>query len=273
MGMCLATCRCVKDSQRRPEGKPPGLLEQVRQALALRHYSPRTIEAYVGWVRRFVLFHRRRHPASMGAGDASAFLASLSDGSGVAAATQNQALAALLFLYSEVLRIELDHVRLRMAKRPARLPVVLSRREVALVLAKLTGAPRLVASLLYGAGLRLAEGVSLRVKDLDFETRQLVVRRGKGQKDRAALLPQSLVEALRQHVIEVRGQHEADLKGGAGYVELPHSLGVKYPNASREWAWPWVFPATRHYVHPETGERRRHHLHETVIQKAVKAAV
>jgi len=263
----------VKDSRRRPEGKPPGLLEQVRQALALRHYSPKTIEAYVSWVRRFVLFHRRRHPASMGAGDVSAFLASLSDGSGVAAATQNQALAALLFLYSEVLRIELDHVRLRMAKRPARLPVVLSRREVALVLAKLTGAPRLVASLLYGAGLRLAEGVSLRVKDLDFETRQLVVRRGKGQKDRAALLPQSLVEALRQHVIEVRGQHEADLKGGAGYVELPHSLGVKYPNASREWAWQSVFPATRHYVHPETGERRRHHLHEAVIQKAVKAAV
>ncbi len=209
----------------------------------------------------------------MGAKEISAFLASLATGTGVAASTQNQALAALLFVYSEVLQQKVDQVQLTTAKRPARLPVVLSRSEIARVLSKLHGAPLLIASLLYGSGLRLSEGITLRVKDVDFDNGQLVLRRSKGQRDRAALLPRSLVEPLNQHLSAVRRQHEAEVSRGAGYVALPHSLRVKYPNASREWAWHWVFPATRTYLHAETNERRRHHLHETVVQKAVRAAM
>jgi integron integrase len=256
-------------------GSPPPrrLLDQVADALRVRHYSPKTVDAYVHWVRRFILFNERRHPAELGKDEVARFLSHLAIGAKVSASTQNQALSALLFLYAEVLGSELgwmeDVVR---AKRPARLPVVMSRLEVNAVLAGLSGSTRLMASLLYGSGLRLVECVTLRVKDVDFGAGQLTVRRGKGQRDRAALLPQSLVEPLTRHLAAVRRQHEVDVARGAGFVELPNALSTKYPNAPREWPWQWVFPATRTYVHPETGERRRHHLHETVLQRAVREA-
>jgi integron integrase len=217
--------------------------------------------------------NERRHPAELGKDEVARFLSHLAIGAKVSASTQNQALSALLFLYAEVLGSELgwmeDVVR---AKGPARLPVVMSRLEVNAVLAGLSGSTRLMASLLYGSGLRLVECVTLRVKDVDFGAGQLTVRRGKGQRDRAALLPQSLVEPLTRHLAAVRRQHEVDVARGAGFVELPNALSTKYPNAPREWPWQWVFPATRTYVHPETGERRRHHLHETVLQRAVREA-
>jgi len=183
-------------------------------------------------------------------------------------------LAALLFLYSDVLGRNLETIEeMVRAKRPARLPVVMTGQKVAAVLSKLRGTPRLMASLLYGAGLRLSECASLRVKDVDFALMQLVVRSGKGQRDRVALLPKSLVVPLQTQLAEVRRQYDADLALGAGYVELPFALRAKYPNAPREWAWQWLFPATRSYLHRETMERRRHHLHETVLQRATRQAV
>jgi integron integrase len=190
----------------------------------------------------------------------------------VSASTQNQALAALLFLYDRVLGVKLPEMEIARARRPVRLPTVMSRGEVQALLSKLEGTPRLMASLLYGSGLRLQECVTLRVKDVDFSLRQLVVRRGKGLKDRVALLPASLVEPLTAHLEEVKDQHEQDLAEGAGSVALPRALRAKYPNAPREWAWQWVFPATRTYVDESSGARRRHHLHETVLQRAVRVA-
>ena len=255
------------------ESQPP-LLLRLREALALRHYSASTVDAYAAWVRRFIIFHDRMHPAQMGAAEVTAFLSSLATEKSVSASTQNQALAALLFLYSEVLHQKLGAINeIVHAKGPRRLPVVMTRSEVARVLNELRGVPRLMASLLYGAGLRLLECASLRVKDIDFEATQIVIRRGKGQKDRAALLPQALVSPLQSYLRDVKAQHERDLRAGAGYVELPSALSSKYPNAARDWVWQWVFPATRQYADPQSGERRRHHLHETVLQRCVRSAV
>lgn len=257
-----------------PAAPPRRLLDRVRDRLAMGHYSPRTVDAYVGWIRRFILFHGRRHPAEMGAAEVSAFLSSLATVGKVSASTQNQALAALLFLYADVLGRKLEALEeMVRAKRPARLPVVMTRQEVAAVLSKLSGTSRLMASVLYGAGLRLSECASLRVKDVDFSLSQLVVRSGKGQRDRVALLPKSLVGPLQEQLQKVREQHDADVARGAGYVDLPFALRSKYPNAPREWAWQWLFPATRSYTHPGTKERRRHHLHETVLQRAMRRAV
>ncbi len=257
----------------RPRGRSR-LLDQVREALLLRHYSRRTVDAYVGWVRRFVLFHGKKHPAVLGAAHVTAFLSNLALERSVSASTQNQALAALLFLYSEVLERNLEalHGMVR-AKRPARLPVVMTREEVAAVLGKLSGTERLMASVLYGSGLRLYECLQLRVKDLDFQAFEVMVRSGKGQRDRRTMLPRRLAPALEAHLVTVRQQHQADLARGAGFVELPKALRMKYPNAPREWPWQWAFPASRTYLHPETRERRRHHSHETVLQRAVHAAV
>jgi integron integrase len=230
------------------------LLDRVRDALALGHYSPRTADAYVGWIRRFVLFHGRRHPSQMGAAEVTAFLSSLAVRGAVSASTQNQALAAIPFPYSQVLERDLEFLAdVVRAKRPARLPVVMTREEVAAVLSELRGVPLLMASLLYGAGLRLIECVSLRIKDVDFAAHQIVVRQAKGAKERATLLPVTLSEALQKHVCEVRRQHQADLAAGAGSVALPYALRVKYPNAPREWAWQWLFPATRTYLHEGPG--------------------
>jgi len=228
----------------------------------------------VAWIRRYIVFHGKRHPAEMGAVEVTQFLSSLAQQDHVAASTQNQALSALLFLYRQVLQVEmpwLDNVV--RAKRSERLPVVLTREEVRAVIRELQGPPRLMAILLYGAGLRLLECARLRVKDVDFATNQIIVRAGKGDRDRVTMLPAVVRTDLVRHVEMVRRQHEADLRHGAGWVELPWALARKYPNAGREWAWQWVFPATRIYVDRETGQRRRHHLHESVLQRAVKEAV
>jgi integron integrase len=240
----------------------------------VRHYSRRTEKAYVGWIRRYIVFHGKRHPREMGPEEVTRFLTSLAVDAKVSASTQNQALAALLFLYGEVLGFRLPWLdELVRARRPPRLPVVLSRAEVRAVLTCLHGPPRLLACLLYGAGLRLLEAARLRVKDVDFDASQIVVRQGKGDRDRVTLLPGIARDALRRQLERARGLHDVDLRNGAGWVELPGALGRKYPSAGRELAWQWVFPATRHYVHPETRQRRRHHLHETVVQRAVRDAV
>jgi integron integrase len=252
----------------------PRLLDSVREVARARHYSRRTEDAYVGWIRRFILFHDKRHPAGMGADEVTRFLTSLAVKGRVSASTQNQALAALLFLYKEVLGQGIgwlkDVVR---ARRPRRLPVVLTRDEVKAILSHMQGTPRLMVLLLYGSGLRLMECVRLRVQDVDFETNQITVRSGKGGKDRVTVLPIVVKPDLARHLEGVRRQHEKDLARGAGWVELPGAIARKYTNAGREWAWQWVFPATRSYVASETGQRRRHHLHESVLQRAVKEAV
>ena len=250
------------------------LLGQVRAALRLRHYSRRTEEAYTRWIERYVRFHGTRHPAEMGSREVSAFLASLAIHSRVSASTQNQALAALLFLYGEVLGQKVAWVAdLVRAKQPHRLPVVLTRDEVRAILGCMRGVRQLVARLLYGTGLRLLEGLSLRVKDLDFGLNEIRVRSGKGDRDRVTMLPGSLKDALGVHMRDVRRLHDHDLAAGAGSVELPGALSAKYPMAGTEWGWQWVFPATRPYLDPVTRQRRRHHLHETVIQRAFREAV
>ena len=250
--------------------RPPRLLDRVRAANRLRHGSRSTEKSYVGWIRRFILFHGKRHPAQMGAPEVAQFLSSLAVEGKVAASTQNQALSALLFLYRYVLQQDLpwldDIVR---ARRPKHLPVVLTRDEVRSVICGMDGTARLMATLLYGSGLRLLECARLRVQDVDFAMNQIVVRDGKGAKDRVTVLPAVAKEPLRQHLSNVKHQHDADLAQGAGWVELPWALARKYPNAGREWPWQWVFPATRLYFHQATSQRRRHHLHETVLQRAV----
>jgi len=254
--------------------RPPRLFDRVREAARVRHYSRRTESAYLAWIRRFIFFHGKRHPAEMGAPEITKFLSSLAVEGNVAASTQNQALSALLFLYRDVLEQDLpwldDVVR---AKRPARIPVVLTRDEVRTLLLQMHGVPRLMAMLLYGAGLRLLECAHLRVKDVDFARNQLVVRSGKGDKDRVTMLPAVVKAELTRHLEAVKQQHEMDLRHGAGWVELPSALARKYPNAGREWPWQWVFPATRIYVERATGQRRRHHLHESVLQRAVREAL
>src|SRR6059036_1509171 len=224
--------------------RQPRLLDRVRSALRTRHYSRRTEEAYVAWIRRFIFFHGKRHPAEMGGAEITAFLTSLATEGRVAASTQNQALSALLFLYRDVLRKELAWlegvVRARQARR---LPVVLNRQEVKAVIGHLHDGHWLMATLLYGAGLRLLECLHLRVKDVDFGSNQILVRGGKGNNDRRTILPAAAREPLLRHLEGVRRQHEQDLARGAGWVALPGALGLKYPAAGRSWAWQWVFPA------------------------------
>jgi integron integrase len=255
---------------------PPGaprLLDRVRERLRLLHRSPRTEQAYAQWIRRFILFHGKRHPAELGREEVLAFLTSLAVESRVAASTQNQALNALVFLYREVLSLELgDLTGMARARTARNLPVVLTRSEVRVLLAQLRGVEWLVAALLYGAGLRLLEALTLRVKDVDFERRELRLRRAKGDKDRVAPLPNAVFRPLREHLVAVRALHARDLAVGFGAVALPAALERKYPNAGREWPWQWVFPATRRYFDPAAITERRHHLHETVVQRAVKQA-
>jgi integron integrase len=226
-----------------PSPSKPRLLDQVRDALRVRHYSRRTERAYLAWIRHYIVFHGKRHPVDMGAAEVSSFLSYLAVEGKVSASTQNQALAALLFLYDSTLGIDLpwlaDLVR---AATPQRLPVVLSRDEVRAVLLSLRGTPRLMAVLLYGAGLRLLECAHLRVKDLDFSANQIVVRSGKGDRDRVTLLPAAVKPALQRQLERVRAQHEKDLRAGAGWVQLPHALSRKYPNAGREWPGSGCFP-------------------------------
>ena len=243
-------------------------------AIRSRHYSRRTEQAYGLWVRRFVHFHHLRHPQEMGAAEINAFLTHLAIESKVSASTQNQALAALLFLYRHVLGRDVGELgAVVRARTPDRLPVVLTRDEVRAVLAHLDGDTRLVASLLYGAGLRLAECLNLRVQDIDFSRSEVVVRRGKGGKDRVTMLPQSLQRPLREHLERVRRLHRRDLADGWGQVSLPEALDRKYTTAAADWRWQWVFPQQRRWKNQRTGEQGRHHLHETVVQRAMKSAV
>jgi integron integrase len=233
-----------------------------------------TEKAYVHWIKRFIFFHNKRHHAEMGEGEIGRFLSALATDFRVSASTQNQALNALLFLYREILKKDIGYVGgVVRAKRPHRLPVVLTRQEVRSILGCLNGADWIMAMLLYGAGLRLMECLRLRVKDIDFTSNQIVVRSGKGDKDRHTMLPAALKEPLTQHLDLMRRQHQRDLQRGLGRVTLPDALERKYPNAGKEWGWQWVFPATSHYADKLTGERRRHHIHESVLQKAVKEAV
>jgi integron integrase len=264
-----AVCEALPPQQARPR-----LLDRVRAALRARHYSGRTEASYVAWIRRYIIFHDKRHPSEMGAPEVTAFLTSLAVDGQVAASTQNQALSALLFLYRDVLEIDLPWLdEVVRAKRPARLPVVLSRDEVRALLQRLDGVTRLMACLLYGAGLRVLECCRLRVQDVDFAANHIVVRGGKGDKDRVTMLPAVVKSDLDRHLATVRAQHRDDLTAGAGWVALPTALHRKYPHAGREWVWQWVFPATRFYRDRLTGQVRRHHLHESVLQRAVKDAV
>jgi len=254
--------------------RPPRLLDQVSIAIKARHYSSRTEDSYRRWIKRFIIFNGKRHPLELGEKDVILFLSHLATDRKVSATTQNQALSAILFLYKEVLKRKLEWLDgIVRAKRPQRLPVVLTHGEVRRVLGRMHGTTLLMTSLLYGSGLRLSECTGLRVKDLDLERGEITVRNGKGDKDRVTLLPATLLDPLEKQLSHVRTQHEKDLRKGRGSVALPEALSRKYPGASREWPWQWVFPATRFYRDEETGEYRRHHLHGTVLQRAVKDAV
>ena len=251
----------------------PRLLDQVRGVLRRKHYSIRTEQSYVDWIRRFILFNAKRHPAQMGKAEVTAFLTYLAARRNVAASTQNQALSAILFLYREVLELELEWVDgFERSKRPARLPVVLTLAEAHSVLSQLDGTKWLMASLLYGAGLRLMECLRLRVKDVDFGYGQILVRDGKGAKDRVTMLPQAVIEPLTAHLERVRALHNRDLAAGYGEVWLPHALDRKYPRAAREWGWQYIFPSRKLSTDPRSGAIRRHHLDEDVLQRAVKEA-
>jgi integron integrase len=250
------------------------LLDQVRDLIRLRHYSIRTEEAYSRWIKEYILYHQKRHPSQMGEHEVSEFLSNLALKRQVAASTQNQALSAILFLYRDVLKQPLDWIdNVERAKKPSRLPVVFTREEVRAILAQLNRSKWLMASLLYGSGLRLMECLRLRVKDIDFAYHQIVVRDGKGNKDRVTMLPTALKEPLERHLVKVKVLHEQDLKEGFGQVYLPFALEKKYPKANREWGWQYVFPAAKRSVDARTGILRRHHVAETALQKAVYAAI
>ena len=255
------------------DGKPR-LLDQMREQIRLKHYSIRTERVYCEWVKRYVRFHKYKHPIEMGASEVEAFLSDLAVRRDVSASTQNQALAALLFLYKHVLKQDLPWLgEVVRAKKPARLPVVLSISEVQQILEHLHGDEGLVARLLYGGGLRLMEGIRLRVKDVDFARNEIIIRDGKGQKDRVTVMPTSLIASLKLHIGRVRSLHQQELAAGRGDVYLPDALARKYPKAPWEWAWQYVFPAAGLSVDPRSGSVRRHHLDEKRIQRAFKRAV
>jgi integron integrase len=255
------------------DSQPPRLLDTVRQAIRTRHLSPRTEEAYVHWIRRFIVHHGKRHPRELGAADVTQFLTDLAVRQRVSASTSNQALSALLFLYRHVVVKDLGRLEdLPRGRPPDRLPVVLTRDEVRRVLGRLSGVVWLVVALLYGAGLRITECLELRVKDVDFDRRQITVRRGKGRKDRRAVLPALVTTKLSEHLESVRRRHAADLAAGFGAAVLPGALDRKYPNASRDWRWQFVFPAARLCRDPRYGPPTRYHLHESVIQRALATA-
>lgn len=259
--------------------KEKKLLEQMRDVMRLKHYSLRTEQSYCDWVERFIRFHKLRHPREMREEEVGEFLTYLAREGKVAASTQNQALSAVLFLYKHVLKEEIGWlVNVERAKKPARLPVVLTRDEVHKLFSHLQGTPRLMAGLLYGSGLRLMECVRLRVKDIDFGYTKITVRDGKGAKDRVTMLPINLAAPLQRHLQRVKAQFEEDIESGLAGVNLPHALSKKYPSAEREWGWQWVFPSTRLSLDPRAeaeaaGRRRRHHIEESALQLAVKKAV
>ena len=250
------------------------LLEQVRAVARLRHLSHRTEDVYHNFIKRYILFHDKRHPMEMGADEISAFLTDLAVNGKVSASTQNQAFFALLFLYRDVLQIDLPKIEgVLRAKRPEHLPAVFTQREAKAILLNLSGVPFLVVSLLYGAGLRLTEALHLRVKDIDFEMNQINVRDGKGAKDRTTLLPDSLREPLKLHLTKVRFIHTEDLRRGFGEANLPYALAKKYPNAAHDWKWQYVFPSAKLSPTREDGKIRRHYTSDSTVQKAVRDAM
>lgn len=255
-------------------GDEPKLLDRLRMELRARHYSTRTEKAYCLWVRRFIVFHRMKHPATLGEAEINAFVTHLAVTEGVSASTQTQALSALMFLYRHVLRRDVGEMPgLVRARRPERLPVVMTRAEVHAVLAELGDDHWLMASLMYGAGLRLSEVLRLRVQDIDFGANEILVRNGKGAKDRVTMLPTSLRAPLQAQLRKAKAVHQRDLASGWGRVLMPDALDRKYPNAAAEWRWQWVFPQERRWRDPKTGLQGRHHVHPTVLQRAVKVAV
>ncbi|MBD3270285.1 integron integrase [Candidatus Peregrinibacteria bacterium] len=253
--------------------KKPKLLDELRSVLRMKHYSYRTEQSYVYWARRYIHFHNKRHPNTMGAREVRLFCSHLAEKERVSASTQNQAFNALVFLYRHVVKKEVGNVDAVRAKRPRRLPVVLSRTEVERVLSFLTGTQAIMATLLYGSGLRLMECHRLRVKDIDIEQRQITVRDGKGFKDRITVLPEAVIPDLTRHLKRTKALHQVFTERGYGEVELPYALERKYPNAKYEWAWQYVFPAKNVSTDPRSGARRRHHIHESTLQRAVKKAV
>jgi integron integrase len=249
------------------------LLDQLRHQIRLRHYSYRTEQSYVGWVQRYIRYHELKHPSALGAADVERFLTHLAVDRKVAANTQAQALSSVLFLYKQVLNIDLPWLdNVVRASRPRRLPVVLTQAEARAVIAQLQGTAWLIVSLLYGSGLRVLEALRLRVKDLEFNVQQIIVRSGKGSKDRVSVLPATLVDPLQVHLRRVREQHELAIKGGYGTVEMPYALARKYPAAETSWAWQYVFPAEHPSLDRRSGIRQRHHIHETRVQRAVRTA-
>lgn len=255
-------------------GEQPRLLDQVRNILRLKHYSMRTEETYVGWIKRYIYFHNKRHPKDMGDKEVKAFLTNLAVNQNVAASTQNQAFNALLFLYRNVLKQEFGEISgVVRAKKPRRLPVVFAKEEVKIIIDQLDGSKWLMAQFMYGAGLRVMECMRLRIKDIDFSYQQVSVRDGKGGNDRVTMLPEITVEHLKRHLEKVKATHQLDLKAGFGSVYLPYALARKYKNADRSWGWQYVFPSTQRSIDPRSKIERRHHIHESVIQRAVRNAI
>ncbi len=266
------TIKCPPDTSE--TDRMPKLMDRLHEALRSRHYSHRTEQTYCLWVKRYIFFHKVRHPAEMAEPEINAFLTHLAVKEKVSASTQNQALSVLLFLYRHVIGREVgDLGKVIRARRPTRLPVVMTRDEVKAVLANLTGDKLLMASLMYGAGLRLMECLRLRVQDIDFSRNEILVRDGKGAKDRITMLPESLKSPLLEHLEKVKAIHEKDLSEGWGRVQMPGALDRKYPNAPKEWRWQWVFPQETRWKNTKTSEEGRHHTHETILQRAVKEAV
>jgi len=254
--------------------QPKKLLDRVRDMVRTKHYAYSTEQSYVQWIRRYILFHDKRHPQEMGVAEVQAFLTHLAVTENVAASTQNQALSALLFLYRYVLEQPLDEsIDAVRANRSQHLPTVLTVAEVQAILWQMSGVPLLIAQMLYGSGLRVLEGLRLRVKDVDFAQQQIVVRDTKGNRDRVTMLPETVIERLQAHLVLVRHQHQRDLAQGFGSVYLPYALERKYPHADRDWIWQYVFPSSRLSVDPRSDITRRHHLDATVMQKAVRRAV
>src|SRR6266542_2693885 len=252
----------------------PKLLDQVREVLRMKHYSIRTEQAYVDWIKRYIFFHNKRHPADMAEPEIRAFISDLASKKQVSASTQTVALSALLFLYRDVLKKELPYVTgIERAKKSERRPVVFTQAEVKQVLARLDGVNYLLATLLYGSGLRLMDALRLRVKDIDFERNEITVREGKGEKDRVTMLPQSIKSQLQEHLKRVNEIHEADLRTGLGEVYLPDALERKYPKAAKRWEWQYVFPSHSFSIDPRSNKKRRHHLSENKLQRALKNAI
>lgn len=261
--------------ENRPTPSPQGkkLLEQVSDAIRIKHYSHRTEKTYIDWIRRYILFHKKRHPKDMGADEIQAFISHLATDRAVSASTQNQALSAVLFLYRHVLKMEVDLPSgLIRAEKSKTLPVVLTHQEAMAVIGKMSGVPQLMAKILYGSGLRLMECLRLRVKDIDFGNRQIVVRDGKGEDDRSTILPDSLIPLLETHLKIVKAIHEKDLRDGFGETSLPYALSRKYLNVAKEWKWQYAFPASVRSIDPVSKRTKRHHLDPSVLQKAIRQA-